>query len=341
MRRWILDSSWRFGLILTGVVLAAFLISETVLDRWPELVEYSRGRPLARQPTGVLRDFRIAVVHCLLIGYLPAAFLAVVRGGKRTVYALQGALDCTPEECEGLASSIRFTAGGLTVAAIAGLAIGFVSPYLVKPVPQELWNPFTWSAEVAWHRILGPLTSAGSIMLAYAIVSVSRRMSRLALELRSIDLFELRPLLPFTQLGLTSALLLIGLLSIHSLMLLTESGFGLLAILVGAGVLMGAGVAFLLPLRGVRTRIGQAKAAELDWVDLELASRRTGLRRGDETRSPGEFSDLATYRTQVEDVPEWPINTSTYFRFALYLLIPVVSWVLAAVVERIIDALIS
>ena len=80
-----------------GILLAAFLVWEMAFDRWPGIVEASQSGTLARQPEGILRDFRIAVVHCLLVGYLPAAFLAVVQGGKRTVLALQEALDCLDE----------------------------------------------------------------------------------------------------------------------------------------------------------------------------------------------------------------------------------------------------
>jgi hypothetical protein len=206
--RWFLDSPLRLGLTLSGILLATFLVSEAVFDRWPGIVQASRSGTLALEPEGILRDFRIAVVHCLLVGYLPAAFLAVVHGGKKTVLALQEALDCTPQECETLAGSIRLSSGRLIVAVIIGLGIGFGSPFLTPPVPQDLWNPATWNSEVAWHRVLGPLAAVWSTVLAYAIVVVSRRMSRLAADLKSIDLFDLEPLLPFTQQGLVNALLL-------------------------------------------------------------------------------------------------------------------------------------
>jgi len=336
--RWFLASPLRLVLSLGGLLLITFLASETFLDRWPAMVQASRSGTLARQPMGILRDFRIAVVHCLLLGYLPAAFLALVQGGRRTVLALQEALDCTPEECEALASSIRFSPGGLIVAVIIGLGVGFGTPFLAPPVPQDLWNPATWSAEVAWHRVLGPLMAAGAIVLAYAIMVVSRRMSRLAEELKSIDLFDLEPLLPFTQQGLVNALLLMGFVAIAGLVVLTETGFGLLGLLVGTAVLGGAGIAAALPMRGVHRRITQAKAAELEWVEAKLREQRTVLKAGAD-RTSGDLSDLAAYGDLVRSVRDWPINTSSYVRFALYLLIPMASWAAAAMVERLVDAL--
>ncbi|MBT8477894.1 MAG: hypothetical protein KJO06_03180 [Gemmatimonadetes bacterium] len=332
-------SPLRLGLTVSGILVLALLVSELVFDRWPAIAQVSREGAFARQPEGILRDLRIAVVHCLLAGYLPAAFLAVLRNGRRTVFALQGALDCTPEECGALADSIRFSTVGLAAAAALGLVFAFTGPLIVPPVPQSPWSPISWNAEVAWHRILGLWVGLWGGMLGYAILAVSRRMSRLAADLKSIDLFDLQPLLPFTQQGLGNALLLMGFVAIAGLMVLTETGFGLIGLAVGTVILIAAGLALALPLRGVHRRIKQAKAAELDWVDTKLRQQRTVLKSG-EDRTSGDLSDLAAYRDLIKDVPDWPINASGYVRFGLYLLIPIVSWAAAALVERFIDALV-
>ena len=336
--RWIVFSPLRLGLTIGGTLLLGLLVSETLLGRWPEIARASRDGALSRQDLGVLRDFRIAVVHCLLVGYVPAALMAVVQGGRKTVRSLQAVLDCTPEECGRLADSIRFSPGGLTVAVMIGLAVGLGSPYLAPPVPQDLWNPATWSPEVTWHRTLGPVMAAMSAVLAYAILSVSRRMSRLAVDLKSIDLFDLAPIHPFTQQGLRHALLLMGFVAISGLMVLTETGFGLLGLVVGSAILLGAGLALALPMRGVHRRITGAKEAELGWVDEKIREQRAVLKSGQD-RTSGDLSDLASYRELVRAVPDWPINASGYVRFVLYLLIPVVSWAAAALVERFVDSL--
>ena len=282
--RWFLESPLRLGLTISGVLLLGFLVSETLLDQWPALAVASQDGALARQYTGVPRDFRIAVV-------------------------------------------------------LIGLAVAVGTPYLAPPVPQDLWNPATWDAEVAWHRTLGPLLAMGSAALAYAIVSVSRRMSRLAADLKSIDLFDLDPLHPFTRQGLENALLLMGFVAIAGLMVLTETGFGFLGLLIGTVTFLGAGLTLALPMRGVHRRITQAKAAELNWVEGKLREQRTVLKSGQD-RTSGDLSDLASYRDLVRAVPDWPISASGYVRFALYLLIPVVSWAAAALVERFVDALV-
>jgi hypothetical protein len=321
------------GIGISGSLIVILLVIETVLGRWGEVLVGGEFDAFARVKSGVLRDVRIAIVHCLQIGYLPAALLYVLRNGRRTVRVLQGALGCTPEGCETLAASVRLSAGGLVVFGSIGFALSFAGPYLVPPVPPAPWNPSAWSPEVAWHRILGPLSILMTWWLGYVVVAVSLRMSRIAKKLRRIDLLDISPLAPFTQLGLTNALLLIGSLSIWSLMMI-ETGFGRMMVIIGVAMLASTALALLLPLRGVRERIKKSKEAELRWVNGKISRLRNTFDQP-EIRSPGgELADLIAYRGLVENVSEWPFTTSTYTRLVLYALLPVLSWGIGIAAEE-------
>jgi len=311
-------------------------VTEGVLGRWDLLLAEGEFDALARVSGGILRDVRLAIVHCLLIGYLPAAFLHVLRSGRRTVLVLRGALDCTREECETLAASVRLSARWLVITGLISLALSFAGPYMVPPVPPTPWSPLTWSPEVAWHRILGPATGLWTWWLGYAIVTVSVRMSRIAKKLSRIDLLDLSPLAPFTQQGLTNTLLVIGLLSISSLMML-ETGFEQMMILNGSAGLVLIALALLSPVRGVHRRICQSKEAALSWVNGEISKQLSAFENSDAGRASGEMADLVAYRSLVESVPEWPFTTSTYTRLILYALIPVVSWSVGIVAEGIVE----
>jgi len=340
--RWraVVGSPLRLGLGLSGFLLLGLFVSETLLGRWPAIASYWTEGALARQSEGLLRDLRIAIVHCLLAGYLPAALFAVLRGARQTVLSLQDALECSPEECRRLADSLRLNPAGVAGFVVLGLALSFAGPFIVPPVPETPWNPATWGPEVAWHRVLGPILGALGGVLAYSILSLSRRMSSLASDLSRIDLLHLSPLVPFTQQGLTNALLLVGFVSIGGLMLLTETGFGLLALLSGGTVLVAAGLALVLPLRGVHRRIREAKQSELAWVEARMRGLRAVV-RGGTAGHDGQFADLVAYRDLIRDVAEWPIGAGGYARFAFYVLIPVISWAAAALVERAIDVLVA
>lgn len=324
------------GIAIAGSLLAALFFVEILLGRLGGALVDGEFDALARVEGGVLRDLRIAIVHCLVMGYLPAALLHLVRSGQRTVRRLKDTLDCTPEECEALAASIRPGAIGLAVTGIIGLALSFIPPYLIAPVPAAPWDPASWTPEVAWHRVLGPLIGVLLWWLGYVVVIVSLRLSRIASRLERIDLLDLSPLAPFTRQGTTNALLLIGLLSIWSLMLL-ETGFGQMMVIICTATFILVAMAVLAPLRGVHRKISDTKQSELRWIGREIAKRREALKDGSADMARGEMADLAAYRGLVEAVPEWPLSTSAYLRLALYALIPIASWSLGVVAEALVD----
>lgn len=324
------------GIGISGSLLVLLLAVETMLGRWDTLQFDGNFDPLTRSPTGILRDLRLAIMHCLLAGYLPAAFLHVMRSGRHNVLALQDALACTREECEALSASIRLGSRGLIVTAGIGLFFAFSGPYIVQPVPPTPWMPSSWGPEVAWHRVLGPFVSILTWWLGYAVVSVSARMTRLARKLGRIDLFDLSALAPFTRQGLTHALALLGLMAIWSLTLL-ETGFGQMMLFNGSAALVVTAFALLYPVRGVHDRIRQAKETEISWANGEIAARRSSMQSSNGSRRPGEMADLVAYRTLVESTPEWPFTTSTYTRLFLYMLIPALSWGLGVFAEEIVS----
>ena len=323
------------GIGISGTLIAILLVTETAFGRWDALLAQGEFDPLARVSGGILRDIRLAIVHCLLIGYAPAALLYVLQSGRRTVLVLQDALDCTREECEALAASVRLSGRGLLITGLIGLVLSFVGPYVVPPVPPTPWSPSTWSPEVAWHRILGPAVNIWVWWLGYAVVAVSLRLSRLARKLDRIDLLDLSPLKPFTRQGLTNALAVIGLLSIYSLMLL-ETGFGRVMLVNGGATVVVATLALLAPVQGVHQRIRGSKEEKLRRIDESISTQRSALEDPGAGRRAGEMADLVAYRGLIEDVPEWPFTTSTYARLILYMLIPVASWILAGVVEEVV-----
>ena len=51
--------------------------------------------------------------------------------------------------------------------------------------------------------------------------------------------------------------------------------------------------------------------------------------------------EMLLYRSQVEAFPTWPFGTRALLRLALYGVIPVLGWVAAALVERVVDLALS
>ena len=57
--------------------------------------------------------------------------------------------------------------------------------------------------------------------------------------------------------------------------------------------------------------------------------------------APQRLGGLLSYRGHVESISEWPFDTALLLRFALYLLIPLGSWLGGALVERSLDSLLD
>ena len=68
--------------------------------------------------------------------------------------------------------------------------------------------------------------------------------------------------------------------------------------------------------------------------DLLRSHFAIGLRDG---RGALSIVDLLRYRAEIAATREWPFDAGVLRRFGLYLLIPVASWVLGALVERFVD----
>lgn len=328
------------GIGISGLLIVILLATETALGRWDALLVDGEFNALTSVSDHLLRDIRLAIVLCLVSGYVPAAFLHIMRSGRRTVLVLQGVLDCTREECETLAASVRLSGRGLVITGLIGLALAFAAPYMVPPVQPAPWSPLAWSPEVAWHRILLPAILVWQSWLVYAVIIVSVRMSRVANKLNQINLLDLTPLTPFTLLGLTNALLLIGLLSLWSLMLL-ETGFGQIMIFIGGVTLVVTALALLAPVGGVHKKIRQSKEAEIGRVNQEISKQLSAFQNSDADRRSGEMADLVAYLSLIERVSEWPFTTSTYTRLFLYLLIPLVFWSIGIVAEEIVQRALS
>jgi hypothetical protein len=106
--------------------------------------------------------------------------------------------------------------------------------------------------------------------------------------------------------------------------------------IVGIPVVIGA-ILVMLPLRGIHRSIVRTKSSELERVRTEVAREREAILASDEERktlATQRLPGLLAYEARVERVREWSLDFPAFLRFALYVLIPLGSWVAAAFVER-------
>ncbi len=317
------------GVLLAAGLIAIFFLQELALGRQALFLDPD-------DPFGTLRNVRLTVFGCLLIGYVPTAYVYLVRSARDAVARLRPVLAGEPEELAQLeATAGRYDPTALRIAAVVGVSFGLLAPYL-----GEGENFYTWAAnspETLWHRVTAPLVGYWFARLVFAVLFESLRLSALAGRLAPLDLFDLRPLTPFTRQGLTHALVIVGFGSIQSLNLI-ESGFGLLLSLIWT---LTAGVAItglLLPVNGVRKRIRNAKVARLETCRADLRRAQASLDASGGNEELTRVANLLALRQHLSEIREWPFDASTLRRMVLYLLVPLASWSGGALVERWIDA---
>jgi hypothetical protein len=319
------------GLIISGTLLVLLFLQEALLGRFALLFG----------PTGSPRDLRLAIVHCLLAGYLPTACLFLWRGARNTAAELvrtlqidNGVPDKVPVTLRGEGAGIG--TGALILAGLLGVLLAVPFPFLTAETGA--WHPATWTPEIWWHRLLSLFIGWWAGWFVLAVWYTSAQISRLAARIQKLDLLDLSPLSPFVRQGLLTSLLAVGTATLFSLFLL-EPGQGPVVV-VAVGLALPLAIAgLLLPVRGAHQRIRVAKEAELEWTRERIRRASASVYKLSAPQSPGQLADLYAYLRYVEDVPDWPIGGSALLQVTFYLAIPVVSWFGSLLIENLLGFL--
>lgn len=162
---------------------------------------------------------------------------------------------------------------------------------------------------------------------------------RLGGEHIRIDLLDQSAVSPFGRIAVRNLLIFVGGLTLAPLQLLFRPDY-LPQLLVGNLIVLPCGVALvLLPLWSVHARLVEAKREELDRVQAALRGDRSAM-AGSPVADEIERMDAANlllYREVIANMREWPVDAAAVARFAGYVVIPLLAWVGAALVERWVD----
>ena len=304
-----------------------FLGFEILLDRFSQF-----GVATYRE------DLRVAIVLCLAAAYLPAAWLYSVGSAQRTVRELRPWLppgEADPElEQVGRydRAALRLSGAGGVAMLLSALLIAEWGPGILGGIP--LMSPEAW-----FHRGLLVLIGWNAGRAIHGTWIESRRFSRIGRGL-TIDLLDPGAAGPLGRYGLRQALVTIGAFSVMApLFYDVDAAPNLLWLLIlsSLAMLVLALVALFLPVRGLHEAIVREKTGQLERANREIRNALDGWPQGRGSALAGWIA----YRDLVESVREWPIDAPTARRFALYLAIPVGSWLGGALVERMLDLLLD
>ncbi len=98
---------------------------------------------------------------------------------------------------------------------------------------------------------------------------------------------------------------------------------------------------FLIPVWPMHQRLKEAKQNELSAIDKQLALLRPDpiIDLGAENKLD-QLNRLLTYRREIRQTSEWPFDVPALARLGLYLILPPLTWVGAALIENVVDSLV-
>jgi hypothetical protein len=223
----------------------------------------------------------------------------------------------------------RLSSRGQGLASAVGVAIA-AAPAALSPMQIDAFRLGLYAGNILFWILIVPLF--------HVFIRALWRLRRLG-KVAEVNLLESRPLAAFGRAAAWIALFGAGNSVIFTLTIVVGRTAGAQAeipSLVFQTVFLAA--ALYLPLSGARVGIRAAKQAELDRIAAELGRHGNVL---GEVDGPDRVVRLMAYRERIQAVSEWPFGVGTAPRALLYVALPLLSWIAAAMVERSLDVVLE
>jgi hypothetical protein len=284
-------------------------------------------------------ELRIAITQILITAFCATAYAYILMTARRTTREMSLVIPNLPNQQAVVDRAGKHSKWVLPLVGVASyLIIGIGVTNATTPAPTSPWDWQGWNYDVFWHRATTVAFVYWIGCFIYVIVMESSRLSAISNNIETLDLLNMRPYQPLIRQGLTNALLVLGMVSVLSL-LGVESRYwpALIGFWISFAAL--AWIGLMLPLRGIRRKFKAAKDQELQWCNKRLTASRDALKSG--AGDGPSIADTLAYQAMIENQRNWPFDNSILVRFSLYLLIPLGSWLGGAFVERGVDLILS
>lgn len=273
----------------------------------------------------------VHAAYALWFAWVPIAAVLFVRGVERDVEALAPVFE------GGKAATARLRRDVLRVPRRAiwfGVGVGLV---FTAGMYVSMFRFAPPGGALLFLLLLREITVEVTIfgLMGWA-VGAAVRLSQLSARHGRANLLDPGAFHPLTRNGTRLAGLWLTVTAIGMPLLLAPPE-SLGADLARVGLYMTLGqvgfalLALFLPTRGAHRVLSEAKRIELVRVRREIADARRD--RADD-RLPG----LLAWEGRIERVSEWPVDAASLRRLGIFVLLPLGSWVGAALVERLVDA---
>lgn len=316
---------WLLALALAGVLVAFFQACGVFAQL---------GEP--RSASAPEPSWAAALFFTAILAYIVPTFGYISERTINAIDALRPALMAAPGQVDAWRDRVyRKPVRWLVIVLTIGLLSGTLHNVLLYGSFDALWrhgfgSPPEFAIVVGTVLVWLFVTTVVAALLDNAILlaGLARHV-----RVRLLDPLRLRP---FAAVAVISTLAIIGAQAAFPIMNL-DGDIPTAAYVPG---LLATGVPMLLlaalPVWPVHRRIAAAKRDALSRVQQEI----------DALAPPGEplpadlpaLAPLLTYRRELQAVPEWPFDLGVMARLAFYLIIPPLTWVGAALIENLVNA---
>ena len=289
--------------------------------------------------TADIQSPAVGLFFCLIIAYIIPVFSFITEKSLQAFDELQPIITLTSEEFERLRRSVDhrsmawfFTSTGL------GLILAFAHLWLMEGLSVDVLKNMTGQSEALIG--LSGIIIIWVVMttVIFALLGNAILLATLGARHLQIKILETGKLLPIARVAVFSTLSLIGALAFFPVMIL-DSEITLVALLPGL-IATAAPIIVLLvvPVWPVHKRILALKNRELIAINKELDSRTC-----DSVNVLTDYALLENlvpilmFRREVAGISTWPFDIGALTRLGFYLVIPPLTWVAAALIEKLLD----
>jgi hypothetical protein len=261
-------------------------------------------------------------------------FRGIARA-QHELRALRPVLGLSEDELEALAGSLA-SCTRRRLATLLGVGALLALFFQQRNSGRLSWILEAPSVADFWLLICGTTGWTVTLIAVWFALRNANALRRLASNVERLDPFDIDPIRPFGRFGLRFALYTLGGIAIFQAfsVFVEPSHIKGLRILISFIGVVAAAIIFLLPAWGIHQQQRRRKQELLQQVQGELAARPE-LKAG--TLRP--LLDLLEYRDRIRRISEWPFETPEVLRLALYMVLPLASWVASALVQRLLDRL--
>ena len=274
----------------------------------------------------------------LLFAYIVPVFSFIIERTEHYVECLRSCSALPDEEFQILKDSLSQRSIGWVIATVSfSLLLAFGQLTMIWGSPTLVLSSLVESLSSASATVITFLLWIVMTTVITVLIDNARTLAKFGRDHLAVSVLNRRNLLPFGDVAVISTLALIGTLAFYPLMMIdgarTEAVLpGLLA--TGLPMLM----LFIIPMWPVHKRLMAMKRAELDLVAMNIEAES-----GKGTSPAGDFvllqriMPLLSYQRELNQMSTWPIDMGSMSRLSLYLIIPPLTWVGAALIENLVD----